>query len=98
MNYSSTAESGKCVEPSPPSEIQRESIDLDKAIQQTFDSSQELLKRLQPVLSNYPRPNTESDKNPEESLCDFGSMLRRNRRVIEGINVTLNEILNTLAL
>jgi hypothetical protein len=86
------------VVPVPPSEIQRESLALDHAIQDTFDSSQELLKRLQPMCSQYPAPPQDENKNPEEALSEFGSTLRRNRRAVDGINLTLREILDRLAL
>jgi hypothetical protein len=80
-----------------PSEITREFNALDQAIQSTFDSSQELLKRLQPVLRHYPEA-PQDEKCPEEALSDHASTLRRNRKAVEGINGTLRQILERLAL
>lgn len=78
-------------------ELQRESSELDKAIQQMFDTSQELSKRLQPVLSQHPSGSTEGDKNPEEAMSEIGSKFRASRRSVEGITRTLREILDRLA-
>lgn len=82
---------------SPPSEIVTEQNHLDKMIQQTFESARQLASRLQPICRSYPKPPN-SEKVPEEALSDVGSNIRRNRRAVEGINDTLLEILQSLAL
>lgn len=79
------------------SEISIEQEQLDKAIQATFDSARNLAGRLQSVCRSYPHPPN-SEKSPEEALSDFGATLRRNRRSVEGINDTLTELLQNLAL
>jgi hypothetical protein len=79
------------------SEIQRETEQLEKVIQLTFDSARALGERLQPILRQYPSP-PQDEKEPEAALSDLGGNLRRSRKSIEGINGALTEILNRLAI
>ena len=100
MNYMNqlTSGIGQAVTPSPPSEIERESSELENAIQSTFEASQELSKRLQPVLSQYPSPPQDQNKNPEEALSGLGGKIRISRRSIQAIDATIREILQRLAI
>ena len=80
-------------------EIPNENRRLEKSIQSAFEMTRTLEQRLMSVMQQVPNCPREAEmKEPESVSSDLGSTLRAHRKAVEGINETLTDILNRLAI